>query len=418
MPPPDPGPPLLEVRALSRTYEGGTRALHDVSLSVWPGEFIALIGQNGSGKTTLAKHLNGLLQAEAGEVRLAGTDLRTLPLERVAREVGYVFQNPDHQLFAATVAEEVAFGPRNFGFEGDALATRVDETLAAVGLGDVRDEDPFLLRKGDRQRLAVATVLAMAPRVLILDEPTTGLDYPQQRRMLELLARLRAAGTTVIVITHSPWVVVEFAERALLMREGRLVFDGPLDTLLGDEALLRSAAFEAPPAARVAYALGIPARTVDELARALGAERLRMALSLYLESASWLHRRHPMAKVLALVMLFVAAFLLDDPALLAPLLALVLVLTVTRGVVAGAASHALVDDSGFRLHHDHLDGLLSRAGGGPRRSLGRVPLRARHGRYGSRPFSPPAFSSSPPPPSRSSPMRSRVSACPIGWASC
>jgi energy-coupling factor transporter ATP-binding protein EcfA2 len=268
----DAGPPILEVRALSRTYEGSTRALRDVSLTVGRGEFIALIGQNGSGKTTLAKHMNGLLQAEEGEVRLAGTDLRTLPLERVAREVGYVFQNPDHQLFAATVAEEVAFGPRNFGFEGDALAARVDATLAAVGLGNVRDEDPFLLRKGERQCLAVATVLAMAPRVLIIDEPTTGLDYPQQRRMLELLARLRAAGTTVIVITHSPWVVVEYAERALLMRAGSLIFDGPLDTLLADEALLRSAAFEAPPAARVAYALGIPARTVDELARALGAE--------------------------------------------------------------------------------------------------------------------------------------------------
>lgn len=265
------GPPIIEVRQLSRTWEGGTRALRDVGTTIGAGEFIALIGQNGSGKTTLAKHLNGLLQAESGVVRLDGIDLATLPLERVAREVGYVFQNPDHQLFAATVAEEVAFGPRNFGLHGAALAVRVDETLAAVGLAAVRDEDPFLLRKGDRQRLAVATVLAMAPRVLILDEPTTGLDYPQQRVMLELLARLRAAGTTIIVITHSPWVVVEFAERALLMRGGELVFDGALDTLLGDEALLRSAAFEAPPAARVARALGIPARTVDDLARALGA---------------------------------------------------------------------------------------------------------------------------------------------------
>jgi len=119
-----------------------------VSLAIGAGEFIALIGQNGSGKTTLAKHLNGLLQAEQGEVRFAGTDLRTLPLERVAREVGYVFQNPDHQLFAATVADEVAFGPRNFGLTDDALAVRVDETLAAVGLTAERDEDPFLLRKG------------------------------------------------------------------------------------------------------------------------------------------------------------------------------------------------------------------------------------------------------------------------------
>jgi energy-coupling factor transport system ATP-binding protein len=204
-------------------------------------------------------------------VRLDGTDLRTLPLERVAREVGYVFQNPDHQLFAATVADEVAFGPRNFGLAGAVLAERVEATLNAVNLAAERDEDPFLLRKGERQRLAVATVLAMRPRVLILDEPTTGLDYPQQRKMLELLAELRAGGTTIVVITHSPWVVVEYAERALLMRGGRLVFDGALDVLLADETLLRSAAFEAPPAARVARALGIAARTVDELARALGA---------------------------------------------------------------------------------------------------------------------------------------------------
>lgn len=264
--------PILAVRNLSRTYDGGTRALDDVSLAIGAGEFIALIGQNGSGKTTLAKHLNGLLQAESGEVRLDGADLASLPLERVAREVGYVFQNPDHQLFAATVAEEVAFGPRNFGLDGSALTARVDETLAAVGLAAERDEDPFLLRKGERQRLAVATVLAMRPRVLILDEPTTGLDYPQVRTMLDLLARLRAEGTTIVVITHSPWVVVEYAERALLMRGGRLVFDGALDDLLGDEDLLASAAFEAPPAARVARALGISARTVHQLARALGAE--------------------------------------------------------------------------------------------------------------------------------------------------
>ncbi len=264
--------PIIEVADLSHTYEAGTHALDGVSLTIGAGEFIALIGQNGSGKTTLAKHWNGLLQPDAGTVRLDGTDVRTLALEQVAREVGYVFQNPDHQLFAATVADEVAFGPRNFGLAGDALAARVDATLGAVGLVGERDEDPFLLRKGERQRLAVATVLAMTPRVLILDEPTTGLDYPQQRAMLELLARLRAEGTTIIVITHSPWVVVEYAERALLMRGGRLVFDGALETLLGDEELLRSAAFEAPPAARVARALGIRARTVDQLARALGAE--------------------------------------------------------------------------------------------------------------------------------------------------
>jgi energy-coupling factor transport system ATP-binding protein len=263
------GPPILEVSNLSFSYPGGPAALRDVSLRIGAGELVALIGQNGSGKTTLAKHMNGLLRAEPGAVRLAGADLRTLPLERVAQQVGYVFQNPDHQLFAATVAEEVAFGPRNFGMDGAACEERVRDALAAVGLLALRDHDPFLLSKGERQRLAVASVLAMAPRVLILDEPTTGLDFPEQRRMLDLLARLRAGGTTVIMITHSPWVVAEYAERAMLMRAGELVFDGALRDLFGDEELLRSAAFEAPPITRVGHALGVSAVTVDELARVL-----------------------------------------------------------------------------------------------------------------------------------------------------
>jgi energy-coupling factor transport system ATP-binding protein len=270
-PPPAPsaGPPILEVDGLSCSYGGGPPVLCDVNLRIGAGELIALIGQNGSGKTTLAKHLNGLLRAEVGSVRLDGVDLATLPLERAAPAVGYVFQNPDHQLFAATVADEVAFGPRNFGLAGDEIERRVQDALAAVDLLPLREQDPFLLNKGERQRLAVATVLAMAPRVLILDEPTTGLDYPQQRRMLDLLARLRAGGTTVIVITHSPWVVVEYAERALLMDEGRLLFDGPLATLLGDDALLAAAAFEPPPLVRVARALGCSARRVGDLVRVL-----------------------------------------------------------------------------------------------------------------------------------------------------
>jgi energy-coupling factor transport system ATP-binding protein len=265
-------PRILEVRDLGCTYGGGPPVLRDVSLRIGAGEMIALIGQNGSGKTTLAKHLNGLLRAERGAVLLDGTDVRTIPLERVAPQVGYVFQNPDHQLFAATVGDEVAFGPRNFGFEGAELEARVTMALDAVELTAVRADDPFLLSKGERQRLAVATVLAMAPRVLVLDEPTTGLDYPQQRRMLELLRRLRAGGTTVVVITHSPWVVAEYTERALLMRAGELVFDGPLTTLLADQALLASAAFEAPPATRLGRALGVAARNADDLARVLGAD--------------------------------------------------------------------------------------------------------------------------------------------------
>jgi energy-coupling factor transport system ATP-binding protein len=262
--------PILEIDHVSFRYPDGPAAMHDVTLTIAPGELIALVGRNGSGKTTLAKHLNGLLRASAGSVRLDGADVATSSLDRVAPQVGYVFQNPDDQLFAPTVADEVAFGPRNFGLAGAALAARVEEVLTAVGLSERRDEDPFLLAKGERQRLAVATVLAMAPRVLILDEPTTGLDYPQQRRMIELLLGLRTRGTTIVLVTHSPWVVAEYAERVLLMDAGRLLFDGPFAAFVADAALLQAAAFEPPPVMRVGLAFGRATRTVDELVDALG----------------------------------------------------------------------------------------------------------------------------------------------------
>jgi energy-coupling factor transport system ATP-binding protein len=266
---PPAGATILEVERLSYSY-GGPPVLRDVSLRIGAGELIALVGENGSGKTTLAKHLNGLVKAQQGTVRLGGVDLRQLSLDRVAREVGYVFQNPDHQLFADTVWDEVAFGPRNFGLDGPELAARVELALEAVGLETLREADPFLLGKGERQRLAIATVLAMRPSVLILDEPTTGLDYPQQRRVLELLRRLRQQGTTIVVITHSPWVVLEYAERALLMRDGTLIHDGPLENLLARDDLVRAAAFDLPPIARLGRALGIVARRPDDVLAALG----------------------------------------------------------------------------------------------------------------------------------------------------
>src|SRR5262249_41911086 len=151
--------------------------------------FIALIGQNGSGKTTLARHLNGLLHPTSGRVLLRGEDVRQLSLHHVAADVGYVFQNPDHQIFADTVRDEVAFGLRSFGVGAAEIAARSRLALEAVGLTGFEDEDPFLLGKGQRQRLAVASLLALQPRLLILDEPTTGLDYLEQLRMMDLLRR-------------------------------------------------------------------------------------------------------------------------------------------------------------------------------------------------------------------------------------
>ncbi len=263
-PPPPAGAPLLRAMHLTHRYEEGAVALDDVSLELRRGELVAVVGRNGSGKTTLVKHLNALLTPTSGRVELDGADVATLGLEQVARRIGYVFQDPDHQIFAATAAEEVAFGPTNLGLAADEVRRRVDEALAAVGLA-ARDEDPFLLDKGARQRLAVAAVLAMGPDVLVLDEPTTGLDWREQRRMLDLLRTLNAGGRTIVVVTHTPWVVAELASRVVLLDGGRLRYDGPVRRFFADPALVAAASFRAPEATRLGQAFGPTPLSVDEL---------------------------------------------------------------------------------------------------------------------------------------------------------
>jgi len=263
------GPPIIEIRGVGHRYPDGRRALADVSLAVGRGEFIALVGPNGSGKTTLAKHLNGLLAPTEGRVTLEGHDVAGLPLETLAQRVGYVFQDPDHQLFAATVAEEVAFGPRNVGLPADEVEERVREALAAVELHE-RDADPFLLDKGARQRLAVAAILALRPDVLVLDEPTTGLDFREQERMLGLLERLHAAGRTIIIITHTPWVIAEHARRVVLLKDGRVRYDGPLRPFFADEELAAEAAFRPPEVTRLGRLLGCTPLSVAELVAWIG----------------------------------------------------------------------------------------------------------------------------------------------------
>ncbi len=257
--------PILEVAQVSFIYPGGRAALDDVSLRIGAGEFVALIGQNGSGKTTLAKHLNGLLRPSAGVVRLRGADLTAVPLQRVARDVGYVFQNPDQQLFAASAGAEVAFALENFGVPASERQARVAAALAAVDLDGLDAVDPFLLGKGQRQRLAVAALLVLEPAVLVLDEPTTGLDYLEQRHMMQFLAGLHARGLTLVVITHSPWVVAEYAERGVVLRGGRIAFDGALRELFAHETLLAECHFRLPDATRVGRRLGFTPLSVEEL---------------------------------------------------------------------------------------------------------------------------------------------------------
>jgi energy-coupling factor transport system ATP-binding protein len=263
-PPSSRGQPFIGIENVSYSYAGGPRVLDSIDLKVEAGEFLAIVGQNGSGKTTLAKHIVGLLQSATGRVTIDGKDRAQMRPAETAREVAYVFQNPDHQIFAATVEEEVAFGPRNFGLPDDEIRRRCDEALEAVGLQNERQSDPFLLSKGERQRLAVASVLVLRPRMLILDEPTTGLDHREQLRMMALVRDLNRSGIAIVIITHTPWLVAEYVRRVVLMRKGAKIFDGSVREFFMQDDLLRSSSFRAPEITELSRRFGTLALTTDE----------------------------------------------------------------------------------------------------------------------------------------------------------
>lgn len=261
--------PVIEVRDLIHVYGDGKEALSGVSLTIRRGEMLALIGQNGSGKTTLAKHFNRLLLPTGGSVRVLGRDTRAWRMSELGQRVGYVFQNPDHQIFADTLWEEISFGPQNAGLSKEEVERRTLKALDAVGLSGYEKEDPFSLTKSERQRIAVASVLATEPEILILDEPTTGLDAPQQRSMMELVRTLNQRGITVLLITHSMWTVTHYAHRCIVMKEGNLIADAPTRTIFSQEGLLRSADIMPPDIVRLGYLLGWTPLSVHELAACL-----------------------------------------------------------------------------------------------------------------------------------------------------
>ncbi|MBN1460246.1 MAG: ATP-binding cassette domain-containing protein [Armatimonadetes bacterium] len=260
---------IIETRDLSHAYAGGTPAVSDVNLTIHRGEHIAIIGQNGSGKTTLVKHFNGLLRPTIGDVFVNGQSARGQSLRVLAARVGYVFQNPDHQIFAHTVFEEVAFGPRNFGLPDSEVRSRVAESLAAVGFSGREEEDPFSLTKGERQRVAVASVLAGRPDVIIFDEPTTGLDERESRAMMALVDRLNRAGHTIITVTHAMWLAAEYAHRVIVMQEGSVLLDAPTRSAFAREEVLRETGIVPPQVVRLSQRLGTVTLTLPELVAAL-----------------------------------------------------------------------------------------------------------------------------------------------------
>lgn len=236
------GDPIITVDHLDFTYQPlNVHAVKDVSFIIHKGEFVALIGQNGSGKTTVLKNLLGLLKPTSGSVTVASLDTRKSAVADMARHVGFVLQNPDQQLFAETVEEEVSYGPRNLGLDKEIIQSRVDFALKQVGLEDKRLEFPPALAKGDRAKTVIASALALDPEVIILDEPTTGQDYRGCHQIMQIANALHEQGRTVVFVTHHMALVAEYARRVIVMTGGSILMDDTTRNVFNKPDVVRKA---------------------------------------------------------------------------------------------------------------------------------------------------------------------------------
>ena len=235
--------PVLDVRGLAYAYPDGHQALFGVDLHVHAGERVALLGPNGAGKTTLVLHLNGILTAGSGTVAVSGLPVTKANLAEIRRRVGIVFQDPDDQLFMPRVREDVAFGPANLGLRAEALQHRVMSALEMVGMAEFADRPPHHLSFGQRRRVAVATVLAMQPEILVLDEPSSNLDPASRREFADIL---RSLDVTVLMVTHDLPYALELCQRSVVLSDGVIVADGPTIDVLTDDAAMRAHRLELP----------------------------------------------------------------------------------------------------------------------------------------------------------------------------
>lgn len=260
---------IIEIKDMQFNYPDGTPAIMGINLEIREGEFTALLGQNGSGKTTLAKTLNGLLKPTRGYVRVDGIDTNQKGiLKQLVQRVGYVFQNPDHQLFNNQVDKEIAYAPRNIGLSEEETAARVKEAARVAGVKEEHMElHPFFLTKGLRQRVAIASILALKPKVIIVDEPTTGQDFKQSIEVMEFLKMLNEKeGHTIIIITHEMDIVARYAKRVIALAKGRVLLDGPTAEVFAQPELLEQTFVKPPEVSQLAYGLkdfGIPSDIID-----------------------------------------------------------------------------------------------------------------------------------------------------------
>jgi energy-coupling factor transport system ATP-binding protein len=258
----DNGPVEIEFEHVTTDRDGRKRVLDDISFRIGKGEFVALIGRNGAGKSTIAGHLIGFLQATEGRVLVGGCDARELTVSKLAHRVGYLFQNPDNQLFMDSVKREIGFGLTNYGAED--VEGRVDRAMAHHGLTPFATRPPQSLSRGQRQRVAVASIMAMEPTVLVLDEPTTGQDRGHLYALMDEMMALHRAGRAVLLITHDLTLVAAYAERVLVMDEGRLLFDGTPTALFYESTIVETLGWRPPVAVRLGRLLGAHGALVPE----------------------------------------------------------------------------------------------------------------------------------------------------------
>ena len=237
---------MIEVRDVYYTYPSNTEALSGVSFVIRDREFVAIMGENGAGKTTLVKQFNGILKPTKGDVLVNGVNTRKVSVAQLSRDVGLVFQNPDHQLFSETVEEEIAFGLRNFGFKESEVSERISWVLEMLSLEKYRKASPFMLSGGERKRVAVAAVLAWNPKVIVLDEPTIGQDYAQKEKLRQFVLKVNTEGRTVVMVTHDVEFVADCSPRVILMSKGKIVADGEARETLSNSALLSKASVMPP----------------------------------------------------------------------------------------------------------------------------------------------------------------------------
>ena len=237
---------MISVQNVSFNYPDGPHVLRDVNLEIKDGEFVAIMGENGAGKTTLVKMFNGLLKPTKGTVTIDGVKTQEKSVAQISRDVGLIFQNPDNQLFAETVTQELAFSLRNFGFSEDTIQKRVTSFLHLLDLEAYATSSPFVLSGGERKRVALAAILVWDPKHVIMDEPTIGQDYMQKERLRNFITQLISQGKAVIIVTHDVEFIAECKPRVILLSHGTIIGDGPATRILTDRTLVEKASLKMP----------------------------------------------------------------------------------------------------------------------------------------------------------------------------